>query len=578
MKIRQKTGIMEMNQQPFENQNQTEEIAEVFGPPVPPARIVPAGRAANIPEEQMPPENQTPEEQNTGPEITISTPADEQPEECGLFLAALIPCLVLVVLGLILLGMHFATGQSDTVFSLAAIRGTAGQPMAAVNPDSEVRGVYVATVYNINYPSAKSLSRARLREELDAILDSCEQNGLNAVYFQVSPYSDALYHSQILPTSSVVTGREGQRFPGDFDPLDYLCEHAHARGIAVHAWVNPMRVTTPEMSYDTLARDNPAKVHPEWTVEYGGAYYYDLGIPEVRQLQADVCAELAANYPIDGILFDDYFYPYPVDGKTFDDAQTYADYGADAADLADFRRQSTTALVRACYTSIKETREDCAFGIAPFGIWRNDDGRNGGSPTRGFESYESLYCDSLAFIRGGWVDYVAPQIYWQFSSQAAPYGALCEWWNAAVADTDVKLLISHAAYQAEAWGSPSEFTEQIEYARALRSYGGSLFYGLAAIQADDGSIRAQLASAYATEYVYLDFTSTGDGVTAILRDEGDTLTVKGISDVAYPLYYNGSAISQHKDGSFAFSCPMPADRQITLTQNKTDYIFSLEGE
>ncbi len=560
-----------MTEEQFTPQDQP----EVYGPPPPPARIVPAG-TVRLPEEQMQQETQTQSEQTAPPEAALSAQPTPPPEGYGLFLAALIPCLLLVLFGLVLFGLHFVTGKTynDNVFSLAAIRS--GQPLAAANPAEEVRGVYVATVFNINYPSEKGQSLARLQSELDGILDCARQNGLNAVYFQVSPYSDALYHSQILPASSVVTGREGKRFPGDFDPLEYLCERAHAQNIAVHAWVNPVRVSSTDLAYDALSADNPARIHPEWTVEYDGAYYYNLGIPEVRQLQADVCAELAANYPIDGILFDDYFYPYPVDGKTFDDAQAFADYGE--GDLADFRRQNATALVRECYTAVKARREDCAFGVAPFGIWRNDNGSGVGSPTRGFESYESLYCDTLAFIRGGWVDYVAPQLYWQFSSRAAPYGALCDWWNAAVADTDVKLLISHAAYQAGVWESESEFADQIEYARALRSYGGSLFYGLSSIQEDESAICAQLASVYGTEYVYMEFHPTGEGVAAILRADGDALTVKGMSDVAYPLYYNGNAVSQHKDGSFAFSCPMPADGTITLTQNKKEYVFSLEGE
>ena len=422
-------------------------------------------------------------------------PQSEPPEEVPImplsrvnrfFLAALFPLIFILIFGVILL----VTGREDD----GGTEAPTEEPYYEVKAD-EVRGVYVASVYNINYPSSSTLSAAQLKAELDGIIVTCAENGLNAVYLQVSPMSDALYDSDILPTSSVLTGTEGALLPEGFDPLEYLCDKAHKAGIAVHAWVNPMRVTAGGHDPEDLSADNPATDN-SLTVTYGGEVYYNLGLPEVRGLQARVCAELAREYPVDGILFDDYFYPYPVGDEVFDDSAAYAEYGGAYDSVEDFRRASTTALVSECYDAVKAVRADCQFGVAPFGIWRNDDGRNGGSATGGMESYETLYCDSLAFIRAGKVDYIAPQLYWTFGSKAAPYAELCDWWTEAVEDTDVRLLISHAAYQAGTWGDSSEYAEQVEYARTKRPYYGSIYYGYAAINGNEAGIADAFAKIY----------------------------------------------------------------------------------
>lgn len=524
-------------------------------------------------------EGTAPAQEPHPPEVPEEAQGAQKPRpQSGWWLsAALIPFLALILAGCILLCIRFSGGESDSIFSLTP--GEAGEPLGDFLSDAgdEVRGVYIATAYNINYPSAQNLRGKELAKELDAIVASCTENGINAIYFQASPYSDALYDSDILPTSSVLSGKEGAAMRDGFDPLAYLCATAHEAGISVHAWVNPMRVTAGALDYEDLAADNPAKKDPSLTVKYGEEYYYNLGLPEVRKLIGDVCAELAGKYPIDGILFDDYFYPYPEEGQVFDDSAAFEAYGDVYADIGDFRRGSTTALVKECYAAIKEARSDCAFGIAPFGIWQNDDGENGGSATRGFEGYESLYCDALSFIKEGIVDYIAPQIYWTFESEAAPYAALCDWWNAQVSGTDVKLLISHAAYQAAAWGK-EEVTEQIAYARERKGYRGSIFYGYAAIAGDEGNIRSQLAAAYETMYAFSDFYSTGEEVVAILRRDGSTVTVKGTSDVAYPLFYGDTPVSQCRDGSFSFTCPTPQDGKITLTQNEKEYTFEINGD
>lgn len=380
------------------------------------------------------------------------------------------------------------------------------ESMTAFSPDREIRGVWIASVFNINYPSARDLGADALRAEIDDIVATASKNGLNTVCFQVRPSCDALYKSEIFPVSRVLS-TEGV-LPDGFDPLGYMTAAAHAAGIDVIAWVNPLRVTAAradnaEAAMATLSESSPARLHPEWCVFYGGQLWLDPGIPEVRALVADGVAEIVRGYDVDGVIFDDYFYPYPAEGENYDDADTYAVYGGETA-LADFRRGNVNQLVRGCFEAVKTASAECSFGISPFGIWRNSSTDPRGSDTSGLEAYDSLYCDALAWIRGGYIDYIAPQIYWQFSSERAPFGTLTEWWNKQLEGTGVKLAVAHGTYNSAEWGSSTEIEEQIAFAREASSYVGGMHYGYAAIKQSDADLEGQLARAYKEEILYPD--------------------------------------------------------------------------
>lgn len=373
------------------------------------------------------------------------------------------------------------------------------------NPDSEVRGIWIASVYNINYPSKKGLSAAKLKAELDDIVATAEACSLNTIYFQVRPSSDALYVSSLFPTSAYLTGKQGSPLPENFDPLAYLVREAHRHGIFVHAWINPLRVTvgtasSPSHDLSALAENHPARLHPEWTVAYAdGQVYFDPGIPAVRDLVTAGVREIVENYNVDGVIFDDYFYPYPVSGAEFADSETYLSSGS-SLPLADWRRENVNRFVEACYSAVKEVSSDCLFGVAPFGIWKNDDGTNGGSATHGLESFSAIYCDPLAWIEGGYLDYIAPQIYWYSGYAPADYSVLLDWWSDRLKNyPDVGLVITHAAYQAETWGIENEIMNQVNAAREKREYVGSSFYGYAAVKANEGKLREQFSILYRTE-------------------------------------------------------------------------------
>lgn len=449
-----------------------------------------------------------------------------------------------------------------------------------INPDTEIRAVWIASVFNIDYPSKTDLSAAELQAELDEILSTCEKNKLNTIFFQVRPTCDALYKSEIFPVSSYISSN-GQL---SFDPLAYLVKAAHEKNIFVHAWVNPLRVTMASTDVNTLPENSPARLHPDWTVPFAdGKLYLNAGLPEVRQLVADGVREIVTNYDVDGIVFDDYFYPYPAknpDGTAavFDDAAAYAAYGSDYNDIADWRRANINATIRAVYETVKAVDKDCVFGVAPFGIWQNDNGKNGGSATNGFEAYTSLYSDALAWIKGGYIDYLSPQLYWRFSDSAAAYDILLHWWNTQLDNTGVDLIVSHAVYRYEDgnWDSPAgEMTEQVTYARSEISYKGSAFYGYDEIHKNTNGASDDILAAYPSEVLYPKIQSNGMKPGINSPADGSTMNVSttyilGSSDPAYPLYLNGLKIGRTKSGYFS--------HMVTLKEGENKFIFTQNGE
>lgn len=453
-----------------------------------------------------------------------------------------------------------------------------------INPDSEVRGVWIASVYNIDYPSRTDLTADQLKAEIDAILDTCERTGLNTVFFQVRPHCDALYDSEIFPVSSSISS-SGTLV---FDPLEYIVSEGHKRNIFIHAWVNPLRVTMNSHDINALPDKSPAKQHPDWTAAYGdGKLYLNAGVPEVQQLVADGVREIVANYDVDGIVFDDYFYPYPAydeSGKMyeFEDGYEYAQYGEGFDDIADWRRNNINRMIRLCYDAVHTTDPECDFGVSPFGVWQNNDGKNGGSNTTSFEAYESLYCDALAWIEGGYVDYIAPQVYWTFDTAAAPFDVVTQWWNQQLDGTDVKLYISHASYRYEdgEWTAPQgQLTQQISFARSERAYHGSVCYGYDEINRNINGAADDLLDAYASEIVYTPIQSTGNPVTITSPADGSVMPdaktyIIGTSDPAYPLTMTYGDVTKKvgrtKSGYFSL--------YVTLEKGENTFVFEQNGK
>lgn len=335
-------------------------------------------------------------------------------------------------------------------------RGVAGSPIQQSHRrDRQLRATWIATVENIDWPSTASLAlkerseRIELQKtELRTILDKVVALGMNTVIFQVKPCADALYHSALLPWSPYLTGSLGEE-PG-FDPLAYAIEEAHARGLQLHAWLNPYRVSMNlEQESIQALLDCPTTVynqHPEWIRTASHRYVLDPGIPEVRAWIEQIIEEIVNRYKVDGIQFDDYFY-YESHDSTLEDAQIFSRYGADFTCKADWRRHNTYTLIKAVSKKIKAIKPQVKFGISPSGVWRNKKDDPNGSNTNALAHYDTHYADTRRWVQEALIDYIVPQIYWAHASEKAPYEVVATWWADLVKYTKTQLYIGIGLYR-----------------------------------------------------------------------------------------------------------------------------------
>lgn len=355
---------------------------------------------------------------------------------------------------------------------------------AAQPAQDGMRGVWVATVANIDYPSRQGLTADELKSEADTILDNIAAMGLNTVFFQVRPSADALYQSDIFPWSCYISGTAGQAPDQDFDVLSYWVEAAHSRGLQLHAWINPYRITrSGQEELDALPETSPARQHPEWVVEYDGNYYFNPGLPAVQQLVVDGAAEIVRNYDVDGIHLDDYFYP----GTDFNDAAAYERYGADFDDIDDWRRDNVNDLIATLDETLHAINPELAFGVSPAGIWDNKSDNPKGSETNGRSSYREIYCDSVEWIKRGTVDYICPQLYWSIGYEIADFEVLVDWWQDVVSTSDVALYIGIGAYRAaeaepgDIWYGTAELERQLEMLDNSIDIQGEVFFSYSSL-------------------------------------------------------------------------------------------------
>lgn len=345
--------------------------------------------------------------------------------------------------------------------------------------NEEFRATWVSTIYNLDWPSKKGLSISEQKGEFISLLNGLQKAGLNAVIVQVKPTADSFYPSAYGPWSEYLTGVQGKN-PG-YDPLAFMIEETHKRGMEFHAWFNPYRVSVKD-DIEALVEDHPARKNPDWVVSYGGKLYYNPGVPEARQFVIDSILEVVKKYNVDGVHLDDYFYPYPEKGVAFPDDDLYNTNKRRASESKEeWRRDNINDFIKNLYGSIKTQKKNVAFGVSPFGIWRNKSDDVKGSDTRGgVTSYDSLHADTKYWIEQGWLDYIAPQVYWHFGYDRADYKKTVDWWVNVTKNKKPHLYIGHAAYKLEEsntpWGNPLEIANQIEYNRTIPGIKGSIFF------------------------------------------------------------------------------------------------------
>ena len=343
----------------------------------------------------------------------------------------------------------------------------------------QLRAAWVASVTNIDWPSKKGLSEEKQRQEFIKILDESKEMGMNAVIVQIRPTSDSFYPSKYMPWSEYLTGTQGKS-PG-YDPLEFMIKEAHRRNLEFHAWFNPYRISM-KADLNALVEDHPARKHPEWVVSYGGKLYYNPGIPEAKDFVIKAIMEAVEEYDIDAVHLDDYFYPYKVAGEEFQDEETYQRYGADKfADKNDWRRNNIDTFVKELSEAIKKEKKHVKFGISPFAVWRNKAVDDSGSDTKaGQTTYDDLYADTRKWVREEWVDYITPQIYWNFGFEPAAYEKVLDWWLDETEGKDLHLYVGQAVYKInknnEAWENPEEMPNQLKYNATIDRVNGSMFF------------------------------------------------------------------------------------------------------
>lgn len=367
---------------------------------------------------------------------------------------------------------------ASTSFFFVSCHAQSTDKQADPPPKREFRAVWIATVDNIDWPSNKKLSSEEQKDEFIGLLDFYKKIGLNALFVQVRAAGDAFYAKSPEPWSEWLTGKQGKSPTPFYDPLEFMVKEAHQKGFEFHAWLNLNRLV--HKSSTSTSSENISNTKPEWVLSYDGYKLFNFGLPEVRLFITNLTVNIARNYDIDGIHFDDYFYPYAAAGQTLHDDAAFKKYGAGFKNKNEWRRNNVNILVKQIHDALEEVNPRLKFGISPFGVWRNQrQDPEGSETTGGMTSYDDLHADSRKWVNEGWVDYIAPQVYFSGGFSRVPFKNLVDWWTENCSDRH--LYIGHAAYRVgykdvdKSWRNPQEMPNQIRYLRES-NVDGSIFF------------------------------------------------------------------------------------------------------
>jgi uncharacterized lipoprotein YddW (UPF0748 family) len=364
----------------------------------------------------------------------------------------------------------------------------------------EMRAVWVATVANIDWPSAPGLSTEVQKKEFVELLELAKEYHLNTIVFQIRPATDAFYPSDFEPWSQWLTGQQGKAPDPYYDPLQFAIEECRKRGLDIHVWLNPYRAVS-DVTKNSTSPDHITNLHPEWFVTYGKTRYFDPGLPQTRNFVANVVADIVRRYEIDAIHMDDYFYPYRISGVDFPDSASFAAYsnGFSIDKRNDWRRNNVDLIIKQLHDTIKSIKPWVEFGISPFGVWRNAERDPIGSKTQaGQTNYDDLYADILKWQKEGWIDYVVPQLYWHIGMKLADYAVLADWWNSHT--YGCPLYIGQAPYRIDAnskdaeWQTSDELIKQIKLNRNFDNISGSMFFSAKSMRKNPLGVKEKLLS------------------------------------------------------------------------------------
>ncbi len=364
---------------------------------------------------------------------------------------------------------------------------------ASAYPKREFRAAWIQSVNG----QFRGLPTEQLKKTLISQLNSLQGAGINAIIFQVRPEADALYASQFEPWSRFLTGVQGKAPEPYWDPMQFMIEECHKRGMEFHAWINPYRVKTTLKSQ--LAPTHVYNIHPEWFVTYGDQLFFDPALPESRRHICMVVSDIVSRYDVDAIHMDDYFYPYPTKGLDFPDDASFARYGGGFTNKADWRRSNVNVLIKKIHETVREIKPWVKFGISPFGIYRNESSDPLGSKTKGLQNYDDLYADVLLWAREGWIDYNIPQIYWQIGHPVADYETLVKWW--AKNSENRPLFIGQSVMNTVQNVDPidpkmNQLPRKMALQRAYQTIGGSCQWPASAVVENAGKYRDALIAEY----------------------------------------------------------------------------------
>ena len=357
----------------------------------------------------------------------------------------------------------------------------------------EFRGAWIQAVNG----QFIGMSTNEMQQTLTAQLDALQKAGINAIIFQVRPEADALYMSYYEPWSRYLTGEQGVAPAPYWDPLQWMIDECHRRGMELHAWINPYRAKT--KGTKELGLKHPYKSNPERFVHYDGMLIFNPALKENRDYICTIVTDIVRRYDVDGLHIDDYFYPYPVPGLEFDDERAFRADSRGFTDKGDWRRDNVNLLVEQLHHTIRGVKPWVKFGISPFGIYRNQKSDPEGSATNGLQNYDDLYADILLWIDKGWVDYTIPQLYWEIGHKAADYETLVGWWaeHAAGRPLYIGQDVMRTVKAADAdYPSQHQQARKMQLQRSYKSIGGSCQWPASAVAENAGGYATALAEEF----------------------------------------------------------------------------------